>query len=351
MQRKKKYAVRLRASRGEKSLLEAASVKAPQRKDYARRLEQFYAFVLRYELPIQSEVQLDEALCEFADHLFLDGEDLSFGQKLQAAIEYERPEYAREGRLALPRFKRAMKGWRRLNPQQTRLPMPEFLKSATSAVMLQKGWKEEALFNETTFSTYARPGETLRVMAEDIVEKNADFDHTMIVLGPLERGESSKVGIYDETLVLDDSRAPWLGMLLVRLAKFKLQQEGEEAELWNFEAETYRAKWREAVSLLGIGEIAVNPYQNRHGGASRDHMMKLRPIPNIQRRGRWATDSSTRVYDKPGRMQQIVNQFGDDFKELGNEMQLRFDIYFQNGTRALPRNLKRQLNQICEGRS
>ena len=209
LQRKKKYAVRLRASRGEKSLLEAASVKAPQRKDYSRRLEQFYAFVLRYELPIQNENQLDEALCEFADHLFLDGEDLSFGQKLQAAaIEYERPEFAREGRLALPRFKRAMKGWRRLNPQQTRLPMPEFLKSAISAVMVQKGWLEEALFNETTFSTYARPGETLRIFAADIVEKNADFDHTVIALGPLERGESSKVGIYDETLVLDDSRAP-----------------------------------------------------------------------------------------------------------------------------------------------
>lgn len=259
LQRKKKYAVRLRASRGEKSLLEAASVKAPQRKDYSRRLEQFYAFVLRYELPIQNENQLDEALCEFADHLFLDGEGLSFGQKLQAAIEYERPEFAQEGRLALPRFKRAMKGWRRLNPQQTRLPMPEFLKSAISAVMVQKGWLEEALFNQTTFSTYARPGETLRIFAADIVEKNADFDHTVIVLGPLERGESSKVGIYDETLVLDDSRAPWLGMLLVRLAKQKLQRHGEEAELWDFKADAYPGQVERSSFIAGHSKDCAEP--------------------------------------------------------------------------------------------
>ena len=58
---------------------------------------------------------------------------------------------------------------------------------------------------------------------------------------------------------------------------------------------------------------------------------------------------SKHSYDKPGRTQQIVNQFGDNFKELGNEMQLRFKIYDQNGTRALPQRLKRQLNQIREG--
>ena len=118
MERKKRYEQRLRASLGEKSLLEMASIKEPQRKDYARRLEGFYSFIIKHELPIGSEKELDAALCEFADHLFLDGEDLSWGQKLQAAIEYKRPEYARDGRLSLPRFKRAMKGWRQKAPRK-----------------------------------------------------------------------------------------------------------------------------------------------------------------------------------------------------------------------------------------
>ena len=36
-------------------------------------------------------------------------------------------------------------------------------------------------------------------------------------------------------------------------------------------------------------------------GASRDHLLKLRSVAQIQRRGRWATDTSARIYDKPGR--------------------------------------------------
>lgn len=121
----------------------------------------FYSFVLRYQLKIETEAELDAALCEFVDHLYLEGEDSSFGQKLQAALEFERPEFAREGRLSVPRFKRALKGWRRLSPTQTRLPMLESLKSMISGIFLKFGHHEEALYNEATFSTYARPGEML----------------------------------------------------------------------------------------------------------------------------------------------------------------------------------------------
>lgn len=67
-----------------------------------------------------------------------------------------------------------------------------------------------------------------------MVARNREFHHDVIVLGPLERGESSKVGIYDETLVLDDARATWLGPLLVALAKDKLKKGGADANLWSF---------------------------------------------------------------------------------------------------------------------
>lgn len=179
--------------------------------------------------------------------------------------------------------------------------MLESLKSMISGIFLKFGHHEEALYNEATFSTYARPGEMLRVMAADVVARNREFHHDVIVLGPLERGESSKVGIYDETLVLDDARATWLGPLLVALAKDKLKKEGADANLWSFNPRTYLQRWRRAVELLHAEEIAVSPYQNQHGGASRDHLKKLRSIPAIQRRGRWASDSSARIYDKPGR--------------------------------------------------
>lgn len=107
--------------------------------------------------------------------------------------------------------------------------------------------------------------------------------------------------------------------------------------------------WRDAVQMLGIEDLCKSPYQNRHGGASRDHLRKLRTIAEIQRRGRWASDQSMRIYDKPGRMQQAVNLWGNTYEKLGGTMQLHFDTYYQNGLNTLPRALLRQLNEICKG--
>ena len=136
MRRKRKYVKRMRATRGEKSILELNSVKEPQRRDYSRRLEKFYAFADHFELDIAKEKGLDEVLCEYADALYMEGEDCNCGQKLLAALELEMPEWHREGVLKLPRFRRALKGWRKLAPPQTRLPLLEFLKSSISGLMI-----------------------------------------------------------------------------------------------------------------------------------------------------------------------------------------------------------------------
>jgi len=243
--RQRKYGKQLRVSRGEMSLLEMNSIKEPARKDYSRRLDEFYDFIARTRLPVDTEENLDIALCEFGDHMYLNGESNSAGHKLNAALEFFRPEAARAGELKLPRFKRSLKGWRRLAPTQTRLPMVEFLKSCISGLMMHQGWHEMALFNEVTFSTYARPGEMMRVMAVDVVQKNDQYHHHVIVLSPFERGISSKTSIFDEVLVLDDTRMPELGDLVVDWAKERIQQEGEEASLWSFRAEQLLKVWRD----------------------------------------------------------------------------------------------------------
>lgn len=243
--RQRKYGKQLRVFRGEMSLLEMNSIKEPARKDYSRRLDEFYDFIARTRLPVDTEENLDIALCEFGDHMYLNGESNSAGHKLNAALEFFRPEAARAGELKLPRFKRSLKGWRRLAPTQTRLPMVEFLKSCISGLMMHQGWHEMALFNEVTFSTYARPGEMMRVMAVDVVQKNDQYHHHVIVLSPFERGISSKTSIFDEVLVLDDTRMPELGDLVVDWAKERIQQEGEEASLWSFRAEQLLKVWRD----------------------------------------------------------------------------------------------------------
>ena len=68
--RQRKFAQKLRATLGERSILELSSVKDPTRRDYLQRLEKFYEFVRFHQLEIKQEANLDTALCDFADQLY-----------------------------------------------------------------------------------------------------------------------------------------------------------------------------------------------------------------------------------------------------------------------------------------
>jgi len=95
--------------------------------------------------------------------------------------------------------------------------------------------------------------------------------------------------------------------------------------------------------VLEVSDIAVSPYQNRHGGASRDHLLKLRSIPSIQRRGRWATDTSARIYDKPGRLQQLLHTIGKELSPFGEKIRKDFPKWFRGSSFQIPVRLKRRL--------
>ena len=244
MQRRMKYEQKLRATQGGRGILEDSSVKDAQRKDYAKRLSEFYSFVARFDLRISTESDLDEALVDYADYLYLNGCSQDAGNRLRAALEYERPEAVRKGALHLPRFRRALKGWRKMAPNQTRLPMVEYVKSAISGVMLDQGWPLMALFNEVSFSTYARPGELLKIRVCDVVPGVRKGDQDIIILSPFERGEASKTGIFDEVLLLEDVRMPQLGRLMVEESKKREKKFLCEVSMWDFDTKKYLKVWR-----------------------------------------------------------------------------------------------------------
>ena len=94
------------------------------------------------------------------------------------------------------------------------------------------------------------------------------------------------------------------------------------------------------MAALDIASLAVSPYQNRHGGASRDHLGGLRTVFEIRRRGRWASDSSARVYDKPGRLQQITSQYEGRYRKFGDHVREHFAELYRTGKVKLPKGVK-----------
>ena len=65
------------------------------------------------------------------------------------------------------------------------------------------------------------------------------------------------------------------------------------------------------------------PYQNRHGGPSRDIQLRLRGLLDVQRRGHWQSATSLRNYEKAARLHKLIAQVEPWVLELGEEYRLR----------------------------
>ena len=69
------------------------------------------------------------------------------------------------------------------------------------------------------FSAYLRPGEALDLRLQDLVSPIPGSPHFALHLHPAERREQSKVGLSDESLLLDSPMMPWLGPVLAALPR------------------------------------------------------------------------------------------------------------------------------------
>ena len=69
-------------------------------------------------------------------------------------------------------------------------------------------------------------------------------------------------------------------------------------------------------------------YVHRHGGASRDAVAKLRSLPDIVVRGRWAGLSSLRHYEGHGRFQDSLSDVPRPTLTLGREAEKTFRRMF-----------------------
>ena len=323
------------------SLLEERSVQDSTMKSYVELLNRFWGFAAAFRWEVKSSEGLDKALSAYADECYLEGENVEYGLKLKAALEAVHLEYQQEGRLWMPRFQRSLKGWRRLAPGRSRLPCPEEFMWCVAGYMIARGHAEMALWVALVFSAYLRPSEGRRVAVGDIVPPARDASHSMrqwvLLLFSWEKQQSSKTGQFDETVALDDSRMPWLGPLLKWWGEARLRQVGPVADpeavpLWSFTAKKLLHVWNNAVEDLRFSADVHCTYQLRHGGASRDHLQKLRSQLEIQGRGRWAVAQSMRQYDKPGRLQQMLTKCPRELLVYVENVRIGFEGFIRSGT-------------------
>jgi hypothetical protein len=105
------------------------------------------------------------------------------------------------------------------------------------------------------------------------------------------------VGLSDESILLDSPVLPWIGDILYEIAT-------DPIYLLDITYDQLVGDWKRALKNLGLAENHAVLYQLRHAGPSHDRYMKLRSLPEVKQRGRWAADSSVRRYEAHARISQ-----------------------------------------------
>ena len=289
------------------TFLEQASMRPATRLNYERVLVRFHVFALDNGLSVTSSPALDEALVEFMNQSFLDGDRSYLGNTLLAALSFSRPGLGRPKEMPLPRAKQALRGWRRMAPAAGRLPLAWELVCGMAMHFIAVGRNALALAMLIQTVFYLRPSGLLRLRVGSVTTPNrlagASHHGWTISMHDFVSEEStpSKTGEFDEGLQLDLPRYQFLGSVLRRLTA----DCDARAPLVSLEPRELATAMKEVAELMRI-PLKVFPYQLRHTGASTDFSTGDRLIADIKRRGRWWADQSTRRYERASQLTRLL---------------------------------------------
>ena len=305
------------------TVLEAASIQPRTRNRYQEIFRDF--LVWSNARALTSEDLVDEAIAEWLDELFLDGEDLSAGSWAYAAVTFFTGLNKASGAL-MPRCRRALRGFRKLAPPRSRLPMPYMVMAMIVMELLARQRVQSALVVLLIFELYLRPGEAFHIRAVDLVPPVSDVSgasHWCVTLHAAETEQESKTGEFDESLSLDLGRQSYLGPALNRMVSQRLGANWRAAQqrcvgtnqhlaapLFTGSLSDVAKDFKNVVEALGVHTAlgAAHMYMLRHGGASHDYASGYRRLEDVRRRGRWRSWSSVRRYEKGSRLAQVVHK-------------------------------------------
>jgi len=153
-----------------------------------------------------------------------------------------------------------------------------------------------AMFTLMCVSGYFRPSELLSLRRCDLVPPAAGvLEHWSVLLFPEELGRSSKTGLFNDSVELDDEKLTFLRPVWAAMAAMP-----GEGRLWNFDYPAYVMEFRRGVTRLLCPSVV--PYQMRHSGPSIDLADRRRSLAEAQQRGRWSQARSMVRYERHARL-------------------------------------------------
>lgn len=312
-------------SLGKKTLLDRRAVGVTREKSYRRAWDKMKSWAEDNHLSLRTIDKLDHALANRINLMFFEGMDPADAATLVAAVKYYREDVTKLTNL--PRTTEAMKGFRKLEPAQGRLPLPWPMLCVIIRAMWDE-WRAVALWLLMVWATCGRPGEVMKMRKRDLVPPSPLCQHWVVILNAspsqgvkrkaeaiepaptVEEKTTSKVGESDEAVLIDQPYMKGFG----RIVKNFAQKLKPDAHLFTFDVGEAVKLWNKILNKQNYVGMGINcTYQLRHGSASTDVLTNL-SLMEVQKRGRWGSQKSVRRYSNGGRVSQVFDSLDAEQK-------------------------------------
>lgn len=301
------------------SFLEMNRVQTRTAHSYCKEVAAFDQWVNEQKQSTATPDKFDHALLEYLDNMFFEGWNHERGDRLISSLAFLIPHAHRGGKWDPHRARRALRGFRRLAPGRSRVPLPWLAAAAMIGCALHLKMDEFALALLISWVGHLRLPSDLLAMTHKSLVKPSRFAHTKfwgLLLYPVEDEATSKAGLKDEGLMLDFEPLLKLTPLLAKLQRSRVAA----PHLWTFTAMDFRRLFAKCAEGAGLRGQALNPYQFRHGSASHNVLTGKHTIEEIQARLRHEAPSSTKRYEKHTRYLTEVNKLPRDVKIFGEHV-------------------------------
>ena len=283
---------------GQLTFLEHSAVMNNER--YEKVLQKFLTWPLLRGVRLVEDSEVDDATVRWSNAMYLLGMQANLGETLLAALCHAAPEFGKFGSRKLPRFHRALKGWRRRTPARSRAPHTFSMWCSMAWELCARGHFLMALYILWCVCLYMRPSEPLGILRGDLQKPVLNVSRRwQLLLFPEERSDRSKTFAANDSIAMHCQWATWLPLTAEVLA------DGPKDEVvFNFTYPEFLVEWEACRKHLGLKMV---PYEARHSGPSVDAAKGLRTRTEIKNRGRWASERSVTRYEQRARLVRSYN--------------------------------------------
>lgn len=254
---------------------------------YRSAVRQFVEWCIESEVKVDSHDMVDGALSEYFGDYYENSGSFDTAKNTLYGLHFCAPEL--RGRLL--RSMLALKGWKRLEPSQSKAPLTWEVVVVMAVTMARSGYVSYGVASILGFHCLLRISEITSLRVMDVASVGdarlgSACGSMALRLAVTKTGREQFVTITDATV------ATVLSNYLINKPR--------PSRVFDFSSSSYRRVFGNTVTALGLDGIPYSPHSLRHGGATSCFLSGM-SIGDILFRGRWKATESAKTYVQQGR--------------------------------------------------